>query len=49
MGFTGIPPNNPALYDSHFIKEATDILGRETLQFCNVQDYMCSYQCVNFI
>lgn len=29
MGFTVILPNNPVLYDSHFIKEATDVLGRE--------------------
>lgn len=49
MGFTVILPYSPALYDFHFIKEATDILGRGTLQFCNVQDYMCSYQRVNFI
>ena len=27
MGFTVILPNNPVLYDSHFIKEATDVLG----------------------
>ena len=26
-GFYSYSPNNPVLYDSHFIKEATDVLG----------------------